>query len=149
MPPVVPRCSSVTYWLTNGSPSSAAPRQLTNNAVVCARGLYNIEARPTCPPPAMVNLPVEIQLLNGNRRPVRTDTDSVAPFLLWDSSDLATSRTLPNGAYYIASSIKGGDTIRILQSCPSPRRPRRRSQCSPKVMMLPVMKRCPSSRMGM
>jgi hypothetical protein len=119
---------------------------------LCAKGLYNIEARPVCrSPAATVDLPVVIRLLNGNRREVRAKADSVAPFLLWGTAaeDPASARQLQDGLYYLASSINGGNPIRIKQACPRPR-PRRRRQCTPmggkgsKMTM-----RCPQSGQGM
>jgi hypothetical protein len=148
---VAPRCRSVAYWLTDGSSPSGAPRQLANDAVVCLKGLYNVEARPACAPPAAVDLPVTIRLLDANRSAIRTKTGVSAPFLLWDKADPGASRGLADGAYYLASSIDGFDPIRITQSCPRPRRPRRRSQCPPKGMMMAMMMaaRCPSGGKGM
>jgi hypothetical protein len=121
-----------------------APRQLTSNSVVCAKGLYNVEARPTCAPPAVVDLPVRIQILDGNRNVVRSRADSAAPYLLWGSKDPALSRRLPNGKYHLASSISGGDVITIWQACS-----RRRSQCPPtrKGGMGMMAMRCPSGGM--
>jgi hypothetical protein len=75
--------------------------------------------------------------------------DSSAPFLLWDNSDPAASRALADGAYYVASSINGGDAIWITQSCPRPRRPRRRSQCPPMGTMMMMKAQCPSGGKGM
>jgi hypothetical protein len=115
------------------------------DAVVCARGLYNVEARSACAPPAAVDLPVTIRLLDANRIAIRTKTDSSAPFLLWDNADPGKSRGLADGVYYLASSINAFDPIRITQSCP---RPRRRSQCSPEgkagAGKASMMMRCPS-----
>jgi hypothetical protein len=142
----------VAYWLTDGSSSTAAPRQLANNAVVCARGLYNIEARPACPPPAAVDLPVTIRLLDANRSAIRTKTDAGAPFLLWDGADAGAGRALADGAYYVASSIDAFDPVRITQACT--RRPRpRRAPCAPKgtamTTMMMMAARCPSGGKGM
>jgi hypothetical protein len=119
----VPRCSSVTYWLRGGS--GAAAQRIANNAVACARGLYNIEARPACSRSAAVDLPVSIQLLDGNRREVRARADETSPYLLWDAQAPAAARALPNGVYSLASSING-DAIRFTQACP-----RRRPPCAP------------------
>jgi hypothetical protein len=112
---VVPRCSSVAYWLTDGT--SSAPRRLTNNAVVCARGLYNIEARPACAPPAAVDLPVAIQLLDSNRRAVHDRADGTAPYQLWGNRVSEAARRLPNGVYYLKSTINS-KPVRFTQACP-------------------------------
>jgi hypothetical protein len=135
----------VAYWLTDGS---AAPRQLANNAVVCAKGLYNIEAKPACPPPAAADVPVTIRLLDANRNTIRAKKDAAAPFLLWDGADAGAARALADGAYYLASSIDAFEPIRITQSCT--RRPRPRP-CPPKgmAMMMMMAARCPSGGMGM
>jgi hypothetical protein len=117
---VAPRCSTVTYWLID--PSSPAPKQITNNAVACARGLYNVEARPACSASAPVDLPVTLQLSDGNRREVRARADAAAPYLLWASKDAAAARSLPNGAYYVTSTING-EAVRFTQACPRRRRP--------------------------
>jgi hypothetical protein len=117
---VVPRCRAVTYWLIRGS--GLAPRQIRNNAAICARGLYNVEARPKCSRASTVALPVVIKLSNRNRRNVRTRADATAPYLLWGRQP-AAARTLPNGVYYLTSSINGG-AVRFTQSCPH-RRPLR------------------------
>jgi hypothetical protein len=139
----------VAYWLADGS---AAPRQLANNAVVCARGLYNIEAKPGCPPPAAADLPVTIRLLDANRNTIRAKKDAAAPFLLWDSADAGAARALADGAYYLASSIDAFGPVGITQACPR-RRPRpRRAPCPPKgtaMMMMMMAARCPSGGMGM
>jgi hypothetical protein len=105
-----------------------------NNAAVCTRGLYNIEARPACAPPAAVDLPVTIRLLDSNRRAVRTKMDPSAPFLLWDNDVVGAARSLPDGVYSLASSINAFDPIRFTQACP-----RRRNQCPPKGMMMMMM----------
>jgi hypothetical protein len=97
-----------------------------------------------------VDLPVAIQVLDANRSTIRTKLDPSAPFLLWDSSDLAASRALADGVYYLTAGINGGDAIRVTQSCPRARRPRRRSECPPMGMMMMMMKaRCPSGGKGM
>jgi hypothetical protein len=77
--------------------SGTTPRQLRNNAVACARGLYNIEARPACSSSAAVDVPVIIGLSDGNRREVRTRADAAAPHQLWDADSATAARALPAG----------------------------------------------------
>jgi hypothetical protein len=89
-----------------------------------------------------VDMPVSIQLLDGNRREVRARADATSPFLLWDAQAAAPPRALPNGVYYLTSSI-GGNPVRFAQACPRPRR--RRPPCAPGKGGMGMMM-CPSRR---
>jgi hypothetical protein len=73
--------------------------------LVCIRPPYNIDARLTCPPPALPAAhPIAIKVKNVNSSLLRELSDSVLSFLLREDT---SPGKLANGVYYLESTLGG------------------------------------------
>jgi hypothetical protein len=124
-----PSCKGTSYWVHEPA-STVPPRKLVKSSATCLAYPYSIEVRP-CLDEARDSIlhdasEVSMWLVDAstNRVVHRRTGDVVPPYALFGASpgggDVLPSPTpLPDGRYYVSSSV--GGRVAFTQSCPCPK----------------------------